>query len=154
MRAVLKSLSLLLSALAIAAIPSVIEARDALPKGEVRVLRVIDGDTVRVSDYKASIRIEGIDAPEIHKNVRSGYKCIAELELGQRAKARLEELVAPPHKVVVEHTKHFDQYGRRLTQIKSDGKPVAITLVDEGLARPWDGEGPKPDWCASAPSKK
>jgi endonuclease YncB( thermonuclease family) len=147
----MRTLVLVAAALAFLATP--VAAKVALPKGEVRVIRVIDGDTVKTNDYKASIRLDGIDAPEIHKNVKTGYKCEEERELGLRAKARLEELLAPPHKVVVERTGKFDQYGRRLTRIKSDGKNVNITLVDEGLARVWDGEGPRPDWCATPAAK-
>ena len=51
------------------------------------VATAIDGDKLRDGDEV--LRIIGIDAPEI-ENAR----CDAERELGQRAKARLEQLMA------------------------------------------------------------
>jgi endonuclease YncB( thermonuclease family) len=118
-----------------------------LPAGQTRVVRVIDGDTIAVSDLRAHVRLKGIDAAEIHKG-RNGYKCDAELELGQKAKARMEELLSPPHKVVVKHTKDMDQYGRRVAIVTSDGKDAGQILVQEGLAKEWDGNGPRPDFCS------
>jgi micrococcal nuclease len=129
-------------------------AQLGLPKGETRVVHVIDGDTIRVSDLKASVRMRGYDAPEIHKNRISGYKCDAEKELGLKSKARLEELVAPPHKVVVKRSTASDDWGRRVATVTSDGTDVGDTLTAEGLAKPWKPGDPKPDWCAPAPAGK
>lgn len=114
---------------------------------DARVIRVVDGDSLQVSNLRAPVRLKGVDAPEIHKSARSGYKCDAELQLGLQAKAALQEMVNPPHKVVVKRTKDFDEYGRRIAIVTSDGKDVGQLLVARGLAKPWTGSGQKPNWC-------
>jgi micrococcal nuclease len=112
-----------------------------------RTIRVIDGDTVKASNLRAPVRVFGYDAPEIHKSVRSGYRCEAELQLGLRAKQLLEELLAPTNEVVVKRTKHFDDYGRRVAVVTSNGVDVGETLVGHGLAKAWTPGERRPDWC-------
>lgn len=112
-----------------------------------RKIRVIDGDTIKASNLRAPVRLVGVDAPQITKGL-SGYKCPAELALGLQAKDALISLLGAPHKVVVKRTKDFDKYGRRLAIVTSDGKDVGQILVERGLAKSWDGRGPRPDFCS------
>lgn len=112
-----------------------------------RTIRVIDGDTIKASSFRAPIRLKGFDAPAINKSSRSGYKCDAELQKGLEAKAALQALLDPPHKVTIARTKDKDEYGRRVAVVRSDGKDVGPILISQGLAQEWNGSGPKPSWC-------
>jgi micrococcal nuclease len=107
---------------------------------------VIDGDTIRYGGAK--IRLADIDTPEI-----SSPKCASEAALGHRAKERLLELInAGPIEVMQIGERDVDKYGRQLRVIKRDGYSIAETLVDEGLARRWDGA--RRSWCDDAAQRQ
>ncbi|PVE25941.1 nuclease [Microvirga sp. KLBC 81] len=100
---------------------------------------IIDGDTIYHNGVK--IRLADIDTPEI-----SRPKCTSELELGQKAKHRLLELMnAGPFEVIYNGGRDEDVYGRKLRIIKRDGRSVGDALIVEGLARRWDGA--RRSWC-------
>lgn len=99
---------------------------------------VIDGDTFWYKGDK--IRIADIDTPEV-----SNPKCARELELGERATARLIALLnAGPVSLRPTNTE-FDQFGRRLLLVTRNGRSLGDVLVREGLAERWGG--PRIDWC-------
>lgn len=116
------------------------------PHKPVKDVRVVDGDTVVIGGKH--IRLLGVDAGE---TIKGRYKCAAERDQGMRAKARAEELLdTSKHEVAVVGSKgkgHLDKYGRTLASVTSDGVDVGQTLVSEGLAQPWDGHGPRPNFC-------
>jgi len=89
---------------------------------------VIDGDTVDIDGIR--VRIEAIDTPETWR-----ARCAAEYALGQRATARLGELLAG-RQVTYIGTK-IDRYGRVLATVYADGEDVGQTLLNEGLAVRW-----------------
>ena len=99
----------------------------------------IDGDKLR--DGKEVIRIMGLDAPEIEH-----AKCDAERALGQRAKARLEQLMATGP-VVIERSDKKDRSGQTLARVLIAGRDAAAILIEERLAAPWDGGPISPSWC-------
>jgi micrococcal nuclease len=100
---------------------------------------VVDGDTIWYGGVK--IRLATIDAPEIHD-----YKCSSELALGERSKRRLLELMnAGPFEVVRSGSRDEDKYGRKLRDVRRDGKSLGDTLIAEGLASPWEGRHHA--WC-------
>jgi micrococcal nuclease len=100
---------------------------------------VVDGDTIWYRGVK--IRFATIDAPEIHD-----YKCSTELALGERSKRRLLELMnAGPFEVVRSGGHDEDKYGRKLRDIRRDGKSLGDTLIAEGLASQWEGQHHA--WC-------
>lgn len=100
---------------------------------------VIDGDTFRFRGEK--IRIADIDAPET-----GGAKCADEADLGQRATFRLAELLSSrPFRLEAIGSRDVDSYGRKLRIVANGGGSIGAQLVDEGLARPWNG-GRRP-WC-------
>jgi micrococcal nuclease len=100
-------------------------------------VRVIDGDTI--VHQGQTIRIMGLDAPEVH------HRCPAEKELAERARARLAELLADGF--TVERHGH-DRYGRVLAVVfDARGMNVAHVLIQEGLARRYNGRGPRELWC-------
>ena len=99
--------------------------------------RVIDGDTI--VHRGQTIRIMGLDAPEVH------HRCPAEKALAERARARLEQLLAEGF-TVREHGR--DRYSRVLAEVfDARGMNVASVLIEDGLARRYNGRGPRELWC-------
>lgn len=96
---------------------------------------VVDGDTFWLAGEK--IRIEDIDTPETDQ-----AKCPAERAAGERAKARLLQLLRADF-VVQRHGR--DRYGRTLAVVTVGGRSVGAQLFAEGLARRWDGA--RHPWC-------
>lgn len=104
-----------------------------------RTTCVVDGDTIWIAGEK--IRIADIDAPEI-----SEPKCQSELALGNRATARLIELInAGPFELKAWPGRDEDRYGRKLRVLVRDGRSLGDILVSEGLARTWSGR--REPWC-------
>lgn len=98
---------------------------------------VTDGDTIRLSDG-TPVRLVGFNTPEVFSP-----KCRQERELGNRASARLEELVAtsklelskipcscPPNTEGTDACNHSRSCGI----LKADGRDVGQILISEGLA--------------------
>lgn len=103
-----------------------------------RVTCVVDGDTFWLQGQK--IRVADIDTPEI-----SSPRCDAELQLGQRAKQRMQQLLNAGPIALEPADRATDRYGRALFRVTRNGESLGGTLVGEGLAV-WYGNG-KPDWC-------
>ncbi|MBA3576384.1 MAG: thermonuclease family protein [Sphingomonas sp.] len=99
---------------------------------------VVDGDTIWLAGQ--NIRIADIDAPETHEP-----SCVAEKRLGDRATRRLHQLVSGGTISLEGIGRDQDRYGRKLRRVLVDGANVGDTLVDEGLAR-WY-EGGRRSWC-------
>lgn len=99
---------------------------------------VVDGDTIWFEGTK--IRLADIDTPETHD-----YQCQAEKDLGDRATARLQEILQGGSISLQSIDRDEDQYGRKLRIVLVDGDSAGETLVDEGLARWYEG-GRRP-WC-------
>lgn len=100
---------------------------------------VVDGDTIWIAGQK--IRIADIDTPEISKP-----QCQSELALGNKATARLVELInAGPFEVKAWPDRDEDRYGRKLRVLVRDGRSLGDILVSEGLARTWSGR--REPWC-------
>jgi micrococcal nuclease len=102
--------------------------------GEARVLRVVDGDTIRVrlGGRTERVRYIGVDTPE---SVRPGtpVQCFAE-----RASAANSALVAGQRVRLVGDAEARDRYGRLLAYVfrERDGVFVNARLVRDGYARP------------------
>lgn len=100
---------------------------------------VVDGDTIWLSGQK--IRIADIDAPEV-----SEPKCSSELALGNRATARMLELINEgSFELKAWPGRDADRYGRKLRVLIRDGRSLGDILVSEGLARTWSGR--REPWC-------
>jgi micrococcal nuclease len=100
---------------------------------------VVDGDTIK-APYGVTYRLMGYDTPETRF-----ARCDAERELGFAAKDRLEDLLAQGEVRVLESGK-IDKYGRTLAEVTVNGRDVGDILIDEGLARPYQG-GKRASWC-------
>lgn len=111
---------------------------------------VTDGDTIKTvltlpcPLCEASVRINGIDTPESTKRFAL---CEKERLLGIQATEFVKQLVAQHTLMVVTDTE-WDKYGGRLLgTVYVNGINVGQALIDAGLAKPYFGSGPKPDWC-------
>ncbi|MBN2252310.1 MAG: thermonuclease family protein [Kosmotogaceae bacterium] len=94
------------------------------------VTSVIDGDSLTVRALDGTVRLIGIDAPEI----RSGSK--PEGQFAEESRGFLEQMILASGKVTLElHGK--DSYGRHLAYVfDSNGTFVNGEIVRRGLARP------------------
>jgi endonuclease YncB( thermonuclease family) len=106
-----------------------------LCSGSHRVTCIVDGDTLWWEGEK--IRIEDIDAPEVHA------PCTAERDLARAATLRLQALIADSEPEI-ERT-GVDRFGRTLADVSIAGRDLGHVMVAEGLARPWLGH--KEHWC-------
>ena len=111
------------------------EPGDPAPARVVRVVRVVDGDTIRVRDASGReerVRYIGVDTPE---SVRPGapVECFA-----KRASAFNRRLVAGRRVRLVHDVQRRDRYGRLLAYVyrAGDGLFVNAELVRRGYARP------------------
>ena len=99
---------------------------------------VVDGDTFRYGGEK--IRIADIDTPETHP-----ARCAEEAAKGAAATARLRALLNAGPFTLEPIDRDTDRYGRKLRIVTRAGRSIGDRLVDEGLARPW--EGSRRPWC-------
>lgn len=110
-----------------------------------QVLSVYDGDTITVMldmgldvQKKAKCRFLGIDTPELRT------KSASEKKLGYAARDRLRELILGKVVRLQSMTKP-DKYGRLLVKVWSDGEFINDLMIEEGLARIYDG-GKRQPW--------
>jgi len=119
------------------------------------IVKVIDGDTIKIilsplKDYppldKVSIRILGIDTPEHDWRA----KCVLEQELGIKAKQHVIDLVGDAKRIKVTNYK-WDKYGGRIDgTVSVNGVDIGQSLIENKLAKPYTGKGPKSNWCFNA----
>jgi len=99
---------------------------------------VVDGDTLWIGGEK--IRVSDIDAPETHPP-----RCASEARLGKAATRRLQALLNAGPVTLATEDRDTDRYGRKLRVVMRGGQSLGEQLVDEGLARPWEGR--RRPWC-------
>jgi endonuclease YncB( thermonuclease family) len=116
-------------------------AADTIPGPvEARVLRVIDGDSFVAEAHvwpghvvNVSVRIRGIDAPEIRS------RCAAEREAAETARAALEAMIASGP-VTMTRIGGGKYYGRVLADVTAhDGRRVANAMIARAHAQPYAG---------------
>ena len=109
---------------------------------EARVVDIYDGDTVTVIFFwgdepiKIKIRLIGIDTPEIRK-----FKHSHDLEkiAAMVCRGYLNNLILG--KIVKLRVKGWDKYGGRLLgSIEHEGKDISQLMIEEGLARKYEGK--------------
>lgn len=119
---------------------------------------ITDGDTIRLDGSTKGTRLVGFNAPESIEP-----RCAVEADLGQRAKARLTQLVTSAKLELemipcscpagTEGTARCN-YGRSCGSLFANGQDVGDVLISEGLAVPFICGAtscpptPRP-WCAS-----
>lgn len=105
-----------------------------------------DGDTVtlRLDVYpgwykRASIRLRGVDTPEIRGD------CEAERARAVEARDRVRTLLRRVAEIEV--TIHdIGKYGRPIADVVADGDDLADLLIRSGLGRRYNG-GSRETWC-------
>ncbi len=110
-----------------------------------RVIRVHDPDTITIlfsyqgELYKKNLRLNGIDAPELHSKVQK------EADLCKAGQKFLSALILD--KIIQIKMGPFDKYGRILSQIYTykDSEDIIQKIVDGGFVRAYDG-GHKDTW--------
>ncbi len=120
-------------------------------------VRIIDGDTVNIRGITPNVRLVGFNAPETWRP-----SCTAERQVGERATARLSQLVRNAASIEFERvacscrpgTEGTDRcnFGRLCGSLFVDGQDVGRTLIGEGLAVPYrcgrTSCPPRPQaWC-------
>ena len=133
---------------------------------QAKVMSVYDGDSVTIATlvdnvpYLFKCRITGIDTPEM-KPSRSIENREKHVEAGFRARNRVAQLVTDcdvdlddmQRKLDIESNTRlvevrcgkFDKYGRLLIAITHEASTVSRVLIDEGIAKSYDG-GTKTKW--------
>ncbi len=101
---------------------------------QVKVLQVIDGDTMRI-DYKGKqrkVRFLLIDAPEMH------HETLGQQPFGQEALDLNKKLIEQAKVVSIEFDAtgdREDKYDRLLAYVYADGKSVQEQLIRAGVVR-------------------
>ena len=111
---------------------------------------VIDGDTLTVVvpvwlglAVTTSVRLRGIDAPELHG------ACQREKDLAAEAKRYLATETTPQVRLTnIEGDKYYGRVEADVTTVP-DGLNLADAMLTSGLARPYDG-GKRGQWCGLA----
>ena len=106
-----------LLAMTVAVVAALMLDRGGGPGGGARVVRVVDGDTIRVSidGRERSVRLLGIDTPETHRP-GTPVECG-----GPQATAYLQALAPPGTPVALEpdpSQDRVDRYGRLLAYVR------------------------------------
>lgn len=117
------------------------------------VTRIIDGDTFEAMikiwpdiEANVSVRIEGIDAPELR-----GSQCVGENLGAREAKDDLAELLVLGTKVGLRDVR-ADAFAGRIVatvciQHQTRCESVQNLMLRRGNVVEWDGKPPKPGWC-------
>ena len=112
-----------------------------------KIVSVYDADTFKAKISKwpdvfgenISIRVMGVDAPEIHG------KCQSEKDTAQKAKRFTQNFLQSAKRIELRNIKR-GKYFRILAAVYADGKSLASALIKAGLARPYHG-GSRQSWC-------
>jgi len=89
---------------------------------------------------KISIRIRGIDTPEIKG------KCEAEKTKAKAARKYIKKLMSNAKQIDLINPKR-GKYFRIVADIKADGIDVGTLMLKKGFAVPYNGNGKKGEWC-------
>jgi len=88
------------------------------------VTKVIDGDTIKVSGINTSVRLWGVDTPELSTSKGQLVKTIVSNKLlGKNVTLNIDD------------TKNYDKYGRLLAKVYLNGEDINKWLLDEKYAR-------------------
>ena len=109
---------------------------------------IFDGDTFAATvhlddevDVSTRVRLMNVDTPEIHG------MCEPEIDMANRAKNRLAELLPIGSKVELKSIKDDKYLGRIDAYVLIDGKKdVGEILIKENLGRAYSG-GRRESWC-------
>lgn len=99
-------------------------------------VRVADGDTIELGGQR--VRLQGIDAPELHQECRDAagrnWAC------GRRAQSELRKLIGNDAVQCEQRTK--DRFGRSVAVCRAGGRDLGEAMVRAGFAFAY------PDWAS------
>jgi len=99
-------------------------------------IRVADGDTIELGGQR--IRLQGIDAPELHQECRDAsgrnWPC------GRRARSELRKIIGNDPVQCEAHAK--DRFGRSVAVCRAGGRDLGEAMVRSGFALAY------PDWAS------
>lgn len=98
----------------------------------IKVVKVIDGDTVRLENGKI-LRYIGIDTPELRRKIE-GRWIYSPAPFAEEAEEYNKKLVEGKYVKVEFDVKKTDEYGRLLGYVFVDNTFVNAKLLEEGLA--------------------
>ncbi|WP_417837364.1 thermonuclease family protein [Thalassospira tepidiphila] len=131
----------------IASLPAVAACYD-WPLREYRGNYAYDGDTIYVAipglpDEIAnmSVRVRGVDTPEMRG------QCDSEKQLAQKARNYARQRLKSATSVQFCEPEWGRYGGRVVASVKIDGSPLDLELIENGLARPYDGKTKRQPWC-------
>ena len=112
-----------------------------------QVVDVYDGDTFKIDllsmhplfGDNLSIRLFGVDTPEM-RGTTDEVK-----ELAMQAKQVTEKALKEASKIELKNPQR-GKYFRIISEVWIDGESLADMLKAKGLAKDYDGEGPRPQW--------
>jgi micrococcal nuclease len=109
------------------------------PKGKqrFRVLKIYDGDTIKVKglDLTFIIRLVGIDSPE------TGYNGQENQPFSRKAKEHLTRLLADKRISIKSYG--TGGYNRQLAEVFENRKNINLEMIKAGLAEVYQGKSPK-----------
>lgn len=124
--------------LALFAVAGLFIAEPAFP--ESGACRAIDGDTYVCHGER--IRVENIDAPELHG------RCVGEIDAARAARLFAQHALdgALLIEIKIHERRPRDRYGRTLARVLVDGDDLGGLMIEAGLARSYHGERRR-SWC-------
>lgn len=117
----------------------------------VKILRVIDGDTIDIAFYyedtgktfKHRVRLYGIDAPEKHPSL-SNVERNKEIEAANKSQEALTQRLKENDNLVVALFHKFDKYGRLMaTLYDKQGEDINKWMITSGHAQEYFGKTKK-----------
>ena len=120
-------------------------------KKMVKILKVIDGDTVDIALYsddtrkifKHRVRLYGIDTPEMHPSLSNPDR-LKEIGEAKLAKEALIQRLQENDHLVIAHFHKFDKYGRLMaTLYDKQGDDINKWMITSGYAQEYFGKTKK-----------
>ncbi len=117
---------------------------------EAQVIKVIDGDTIRVKariwlglEKNIKVRLNGVQSPELYRP-----KCAYERHLAEQAKNVTTDAIAqqPVLLINIKYGKYSDRVIADV--LNHQGRPLKAFLLDQALAQP-SKTGKRLDWCGN-----
>lgn len=107
-----------------------------------------DGDTIYVNIpglpgeiAEMSVRVRGVDTPEIRG------KCESEKSLAGKARDFARQSLKSAKRVEFCEPEWGRYGGRVVASVRIDGRALDQELINQGLARPYDGKTKRQPWC-------
>lgn len=127
--------------------PPAVTKEDIFTLSSDQIVEVYDGDTFKIDlpgmhalfGDNLSIRVLGIDTPEM-KGTSDQIKALA-----MQAREITEKALLGGTKIELRNAER-GKYFRVVAEVWIDGESLADTLKAKGLAKDYDGEGPRPEW--------